>query len=76
MYEFFMFENYLNKLSEGNFNENLNIMGLNISMMLFYVFIGSMVWVIFSFMFVFVVTFPKLENELATIISLIKMIPP
>jgi hypothetical protein len=71
-----MFENYLNKLSEGNFNENLNIMGLNISMMLFYVFIGSMVWVIFSFMFVFVVTFPKLENELATIISLIKMIPP
>jgi len=76
MYEFFIFESYLDKLTDGNFSLNISLMGDNVKTLLLYVFLGSVIWVIFTFAFVFIVTFPKLETELATIISLIKMIPP
>ena len=43
---------------------------------LIYIFVGSLAWIVLLFVFVFIMTFPKLETELATVISLIKMIPP
>ncbi len=36
----------------------------------------AIVWVVVGLVIVFLLIFPKLETELATIISLIKMIPP
>lgn len=51
-------------------------MGNNVNNILIYIFLGAVAWVLISFIFVFVIIFRKLETELSTVISLIKMIPP
>ncbi len=62
MYEYFIFGNYLDKLADSNFSENINLMGESVKSILIYIFVGSIAWIVLSFVFVFVMTFPKLEN--------------
>ena len=76
MYEYFIFGNYLDKIADQNFSDNITIMGENVKNTLLYIFFGSVAWTLLSLGFVFLMTFPKIETELATVISLIKMIPP